>query len=237
MVIRIQSACSQRALLIVVFSLCCARREFRGVPGTQYLILQHHFGILVFRALSHTGGMVDRAGRFGVSWKAAGGLDQGWGSSGSSGDTVPNRGVPGTQYLILQHHFGIGVFRALSHTGGMVDRAGRFGVSWKSAGGLDHGCDRTARSGGTVAEVARAFRPLLWTTRVPGAFLGVSSWTAPVRRSQECGADGHGLWWAVAARAADPPKHCLGLAAVPHGFSLGGSGRRAGKPGGVLRRD
>ena len=56
--------------------------------------------------------------------------------------------------LVLQHRFAIGVFEGLSHTGGMVNRAGQFGVSWKSAGGLCHGYDRAARSGDTVAEVA-----------------------------------------------------------------------------------
>jgi len=95
--------------------------------------------------------------------------------------------------LVLQHHFAIGGFRVLRHTGGIGNRAGRFGVSWKSQGGLHHGYDRTARSGGTVAEVAWAFRSLFWTTRVPRSFLGVSSRIAPGRGSQECRADGLGL--------------------------------------------
>ncbi|MCX7425398.1 MAG: hypothetical protein NTW96_07195, partial [Planctomycetia bacterium] len=46
--------------------------------------------------------------------------------------------------LVLQHHFAIGGFRGLRHTGGMVNRTGRFGVSWKSFGGLYHGYGRTA---------------------------------------------------------------------------------------------
>ena len=52
--------------------------------------------------------------------------------------------VPYTS-LVLQHHFDIGGFRVLRHTGGMVDRAGQFGVTWKFAGGLYHGYDRTAQ--------------------------------------------------------------------------------------------
>ncbi|MCX7424673.1 MAG: hypothetical protein NTW96_03450, partial [Planctomycetia bacterium] len=50
-----------------------------------------------------------------------------------------------SEWLVLQHHFAIGGFRGLRHTGGMVNRTGRFGVSWKSFGGLYHGYGRTAR--------------------------------------------------------------------------------------------
>ncbi|MGD0900497.1 MAG: hypothetical protein ABR915_21910, partial [Thermoguttaceae bacterium] len=42
-------------------------------------------------------------------------------------------------FLILQHHFAIGDFGILSHIGGVVDRTGQFGGSWKSSGGLYHG--------------------------------------------------------------------------------------------------
>jgi len=81
-------------------------------------------------------------------------------------------------YLVLQHHFAIGDFPVLSHTGGAVDRAGQFGDSWKSSGGLCHGYDRTARSVRAIGEPARAFRSLVRATRVPGARLGLSPWLA-----------------------------------------------------------
>jgi hypothetical protein len=38
----------------------------------------------------------------------------------------------------------------------MANRAGQFGVSWKSLGGLCHGYGRTARSVGAVAFAAAA---------------------------------------------------------------------------------
>ncbi len=50
--------------------------------------------------------------------------------------------------LFRQHHFAIGDFGRMSHTGRMVDRAGQLDVSWKSSGGLNHGYDRTAQRRG-----------------------------------------------------------------------------------------
>jgi hypothetical protein len=66
--------------------------------------------------------------------------------------------------LVLQRHFPIDDFRGMSHRRRMVNRAGQFGVSWKSSGGLYHGYDRTARSVGTVDGLARTFRSLFWAT-------------------------------------------------------------------------
>jgi hypothetical protein len=44
-------------------------------------------------------------------------------------DLVGIRRASDTGSLVLQQHFDIGGFRVLSHTGGMVDRTGQFGVS------------------------------------------------------------------------------------------------------------
>ena len=151
---------------------------------------------------------------------------------------LKNRSTKPTQIqvgfpLVLQHHFGIGDFRVLRHTGGMVDRAGQFGVTWKSAGGLDHGYDRTARSGGRLQKLHGRFAPCFGRRECSGAFLGVSSGTASGRRSQEYRADGFGFRRAVGGATGDRAAHRFGLAAVSHGFPLGGSGRAARNPGGV----
>jgi hypothetical protein len=124
--------------------------------------------------------------------------------------------------LLLQHHFAIGEFSGLSHTGWIGVRAGQFGVSWKSLGGLDHGYDRTARRGGTVDEVARAFCILLRTAREPGAFLGISAGIASGDRSQEHRADGPGLRRFRIGPAGNRTTRCLGVATLPHGLALGG---------------
>ena len=87
------------------------------------------------------------------------------------------------------------------------------------------------RSGGTVAELAPAFRSMLWTTRMSGTFPRVPPRVAPGWRAKECGADGLALWWGDGRSTKDRPEHRLGLAAVPYGFSLGGPGRATRTPG------